>query len=252
MSNLLEQIDKARSPKHIAIVMDGNGRWAKAKGLERGAGHKAGIDALHRVLEAADDAGVKYITAYTFSTENWNRPDSEVATLMNLICYGVQLETQNLIDRGVRLLTIGDLSMLPEASRNSLEECKRKTAHCDRVNLILALNYSSRWELTKMAQDLAKKAIAGEIKPEDITAEMISDNLTTAGIPDPDLFLRCGGEQRISNYLLWQISYSELYFCDTYWPDFTADDLYKAIIEFQNRERRFGKTSAQVQEENNL
>ena len=249
MANLLEQIDIKRSPKHIAIIMDGNGRWAKKQGADRTVGHKAGIDALHRTLEAAEKAGVKYVTAYTFSTENWNRPKEEVDTIMNLICYGVRLETQNLIDRGARLLTIGDLNSLPVASRESLEYCMQATAHCDKVTLILAINYSSRWELIKMAQDLARKATNGEIKPEDINEEMVSKSLTTADFPDPDLLIRTGGEQRISNYLLWQISYSELYFCDTYWPEFGPDDLYKAIIEFQARERRFGKTSAQVQEE---
>lgn len=249
MANLLEQIDIKRSPKHIAIIMDGNGRWAKKQGADRTVGHKAGIDALHRTLEAAEKAGVKYVTAYTFSTENWNRPKEEVDTIMNLICYGVRLETQNLIDRGARLLTIGDLNSLPDASRESLEYCMQATAHCNKVTLILAINYSSRWELIKMAQDLARKAANGEIKPEDINEEMVSKSLTTADFPDPDLLIRTGGEQRISNYLLWQISYSELYFCDTYWPEFGPDDLYKAIIEFQARERRFGKTSAQVQEE---
>lgn len=249
MANLLEQIDIKRSPKHIAIIMDGNGRWAKKQGADRTVGHKAGIDALHRTLEAAGQAGVKYVTAYAFSTENWNRPKEEVDTIMGLVCYGVRLETQNLIDRGVRFFTIGDLNGLPEDSRKSLEYCIQATAHCDKVNLILAINYSSRWELVKTAQDLARKAANGEIKPEDINEEMVSKSLTTADFPDPDLLIRTGGEQRISNYLLWQISYSELYFSDTYWPDFGPDDIYKAIIEFQARERRFGKTSAQVQEE---
>lgn len=249
MSNLLEQIDLSRVPKHIAIIMDGNGRWAKQRGLDRSAGHKAGIDALHRVLEAASDAGVKYVTAYTFSTENWNRPQEEVDAIMNLVIYGVRLETPELIARGARLTVIGDLSQLPQASRESLEWCMQQTAHCDRVTLILALNYSSRWEITKMVQDIARMAVNGEIRPEEISTETVSQHLTTADYPDPDLLIRTGGEQRISNYLLWQISYSELYFCDTYWPEFGADDLFKAIIEFQNRERRFGKTSAQVQEE---
>ena len=173
----------------------------------------------------------------------------EVDAIMDLVTYGVRMETPNLIERGARMLTIGDLSRLPQASRESLEYCKKATAHCDKVTLVLALNYSSRWELTEMAKELARKAAMGEIDPEEIDAETISSHLTTADFPDPDLLIRTGGEQRISNYLLWQISYSELYFCDTFWPDFGADDLYKAIVEFQNRERRFGKTSAQVQEE---
>ena len=251
MSELFNQIDKTRVPQHIAIIMDGNGRWAKQRGFDRTVGHKAGIDALHRVLEAAEKVGVKYVTAYTFSTENWNRPKEEVEAIMNLVIYGVRLETPELIARGARLLTIGDLSSLPQASRESLEWCMQQTAHCDKVTLILAINYSSRSELTKMAQDLARKATNGEISPEDIDDQMVSQHLYTADFPDPELMIRTGGEQRISNYLLWQISYSELYFCDTYWPEYTGEDLYKAILEFQNRERRFGKTSAQVQEENN-
>lgn len=249
MSDIIEKIDKSRVPQHIAIIMDGNGRWAKQRGLERSEGHKAGLDALHTVLEAAGEVGVKYVTVYTFSTENWNRPQQEVDAIMDLVTYGVRMETPNLIERGARMLTIGDLSRLPQASRDSLEYCKKATAHCDKVTLVLALNYSSRWELTEMAKELARKAAKGEINPEEIDAETISSHLTTADFPDPDLLIRTGGEQRISNYLLWQISYSELYFCDTFWPDFGAEDLYKAIVEFQNRERRFGKTSAQVQEE---
>lgn len=249
MSDIIEKIDKSRVPQHIAIIMDGNGRWAKQRGLERSEGHKAGLDALHTVLEAAGEVGVKYVTVYTFSTENWNRPQQEVDAIMDLVTYGVRMETPNLIERGARMLTIGDLSRLPQASRESLEYCKKATAHCDKVTLVLALNYSSRWELTEMAKELARKAAKGEIDPVEIDAETISSHLTTADFPDPDLLIRTGGEQRISNYLLWQISYSELYFCDTFWPDFGADDLYKAIVEFQNRERRFGKTSAQVQEE---
>ena len=251
MSELFDQIDLKRTPKHIAIIMDGNGRWAKKQGEDRSVGHKAGIDALHRTLDAAEKAGVKYVTAYAFSTENWNRPKEEVEAIMNLICYGVRLETQNLIDRNARLQIIGDIESLPQASRESLEYSMKATAHCTNTTLIVAINYSSRWELTKMAQDLARKAVNGEVKPEDISEDMICNSLTTAGIPDPDLLIRTGGEQRISNYLLWQISYSELYFCDTYWPEFGPEDLYKAIIEYQNRERRFGKTSAQVQEEQN-
>jgi len=250
MSELLEKIDLARVPKHIAIIMDGNGRWAKQKGLDRTAGHKAGIEALHNVLEAASKVGVKYVTAYTFSTENWNRPQEEVDTIMNLVCYGVMMETPDLIKKGVRLLTIGDLSRLPQKSQDSLKECMKATAGGQNITLVLAINYSSRWEITKMAQELAIKAMNGEIKPEEITDEIVSNQLATAGIPDPELLVRTGGEQRISNYLLWQISYSELYFCDTYWPEFGADNIYEAIIEYQSRERRFGKTSAQVQEEN--
>lgn len=249
MSDLLDQIDKTRTPKHIAIIMDGNGRWAKQKGLDRSSGHKEGITALHKTLEAANEVGVKYVTVYTFSTENWNRPKEEVEALMNLVSYSVRLETPTLVSSGTRLECIGDLSRLPKAALESIEYCKRETAKGTAATLILALNYSSRWEITKAAQDLARKAANGEIRPEDIDADMFSQHLATANYPEPDLLIRTGGEQRISNYLLWQISYSELYFCDTYWPDFGRDDLFKAIIEYQNRERRFGKTSAQIQAE---
>lgn len=245
----LDQIDKNRVPKHVAITMDGNGRWAKAQGLDRSAGHKAGVDALHDVLVAARKAGVKYLTVYTFSTENWNRPQQEVDTLMNLISYAIQRETEGLVKNGVRLQVIGDFDRLPEEARTRLTQCMADTSAGDAITLILALSYSSRWEITRMVQQVAEDAAAGKLSATDIDEQYVSNHLTTAGIPDPELLIRTGGEQRISNYLLWQIAYAELYFCDTFWPDFNPEALYEAIVEYQQRERRFGKTSAQVQEE---
>lgn len=246
----LEQLDLTRVPKHIAIIMDGNGRWAKARGLDRSLGHKAGVDSLHVTLEAAKDAGVKYMTVYTFSTENWNRPKEEVDALMNLVAWSLERETPGMLEKGVRLQMIGDINQLPQFAHDKLVECFERTKDCHDITLVIALNYSSRWEITDTMQRLAKQVEAGKIKAEDITEKMISENLCTAKYPEPDLLIRTGGEVRISNYLLWQISYSELYFCDTLWPDYGREDLFEAILSFQNRERRFGKTSAQVQEKN--
>ncbi len=243
----LEQLDLTRVPQHVAVIMDGNGRWAKAQGYDRSVGHKAGVDALHNLMIAAKDAGIRYITVYTFSTENWNRPKQEVDTLMNLIAWGVERETPGMIENGMSLQVIGDLSRLPEFAYNKLQECVERTKDGKDITLIIALSYSSRWEITNAVKQIAQQAVEGKIKPEEITEQVFSQNLCTANYPDPDLLIRTGGELRISNYLLWQISYSELYFCDTLWPDFAADDLYEAILSFQTRERRFGKTSAQVQ-----
>lgn len=245
----LEQLDKTRIPQHVAVIMDGNGRWAKSKGYDRSFGHKAGVDSLHNMMVAAKAAGVRYITVYTFSTENWNRPKQEVDTLMNLIAWGVERETPGMIENGMSLKVIGDLSRLPEFAYNKLMECIDRTKDGKDITLIIALSYSSRWEITNAVKQIAQQAVDGKIKPEEITEEVFSKNLCTCEYPDPDLLIRTGGEIRISNYLLWQISYSELYFCDTLWPDFAAEDLYEAILSYQNRERRFGKTSAQVQAE---
>lgn len=246
----LEQLDLTRVPQHVAVIMDGNGRWAKAQGEDRSVGHKAGVDALHNTIVACKEAGVKYITAYTFSTENWNRPKEEVDTLMNLIAWSVERETPGMIENGIRLNVIGNMGRLPEFAQNKLRECMEVTKDGQVITLTIALSYSSRWEIVNAAQQLAQQAAEGKIKPEDITEEMFSQSLCTYDLPDPDLLIRTGGEVRISNYLLWQISYSELYFCDTLWPEFGAEDLYEAILSFQNRERRFGKTSAQVQAAN--
>jgi len=247
----LEQLDKARMPKHVAIIMDGNGRWAKAQGLDRSAGHKAGIGALHNVLEAAGKAGVKYLTVYTFSTENWNRPKAEVDALMNLVAWGIDQEKEALVKKGVRLIILGDISRMPDFARTKTLECMEATKEGKVINLVVAFNYGSRFEIAGTVQRIAQQVQQGALKIEEITEQTITDNLLTAGIPDPELLIRTGGEQRISNYLLWQIAYSELYFCDTYWPDFGESELYDAILDYQGRERRFGKTSAQVQEEEN-
>jgi len=246
----LEQLDKARVPKHIAIIMDGNGRWAKSQGLDRSAGHKAGISALHNVLEAAGKAGVKHLTAYTFSTENWNRPKEEVDALMNLVAWGIDQEKEALVKKGVRMIILGDISRMPEFARTKTIECMEATKDGKTINLFIAFNYGSRYEITNTVQRIAQQVKEGTLAVEDITEQTVSDNLLTAGVPDPELLIRTGGEQRISNYLLWQIAYSELYFCDTYWPNFGEAELYDAILDYQSRERRFGKTSAQVQEEN--
>lgn len=246
----LAQLDKARMPKHVAIIMDGNGRWAKAQGLDRSAGHKAGIGALHRVLEAAGKAGVKYLTVYTFSTENWNRPKEEVDALMNLVAWGIDQEKEALVKKGVRLIIMGDISRMPDFARTKTLECMEATKEGKVIDLIVAFNYGSRFEITGAVKNIAQQVLQGALKLEDITEQTVTDNLLSAGVPDPELLIRTGGEQRISNYLLWQIAYSELYFCQTYWPDFGEEELYDAILDYQSRERRFGKTSAQVQEEN--
>ncbi|MCR5395053.1 MAG: isoprenyl transferase [Bacteroidales bacterium] len=247
----LSQLDKAKMPKHVAIIMDGNGRWAKARNLDRSAGHKAGVKALHNVLDAADKAGIEYVTVYTFSTENWNRPKEEVDALMNLIAWGIDQEKQEMIDRNVRLRIVGDISRMPDFARHKTEECVEALKHCTGSTLVVAFNYGSRFELTSAMQQIAQEVKQGQLQPDDITEQTINEHLFTKGMPEPELLIRTGGEKRISNYLLWQIAYSELYFCDTYWPDFGADELYDAILDYQSRERRFGKTSAQVQEENN-
>lgn len=245
----LEDIDKSRTPKSVAIIMDGNGRWAKQRGMDRSEGHKAGIDSLHDSIEAAKWAGVKYLTVYAFSTENWNRPQKEVDTLMNLIAYAVEMETPDMIRKGVRLGMIGDFSRVPEFAMKKLHSCIEQTKHCQDITLIIALSYSARWEITDAVRRIAQQCVDGTLKPEDISNDTISQHLTTVDYPDPDLLIRTGGEQRISNFMLWQISYAELYFTEVLWPDFHHEQFYDAIVDFQQRERRFGKTSAQVQAE---
>lgn len=246
----LEDIDKSRTPKSVAIIMDGNGRWAKNQGKDRSEGHSVGIKALHDTIEAAKWAGVKYLTVYAFSTENWNRPKKEVDTLMNLIAYALEQETPGMIKEGVRLDMIGDTSKMPQFALDKLRWSIDQTKDCTDITMVLCLSYSSRWEISDTVRRLAQQCVDGKLKPEDIDEQMVSQNLVSAThLPDPDLLIRTGGEKRISNYLLWQISYSELYFTDTLWPDFRHEQLYDAIVDYQTRERRFGKTSAQVQAE---
>ena len=229
--------------------MDGNGRWAKQRGLERSAGHREGLEALRRIMRAIQEVGVKYVTVYSFSTENWNRPKEEVDALMNLIAWGLKSEEQNMIEMGARLEFIGDISRMPEEALRVSNEVIASTSQGQNYTMIVAFNYGSRDEITRSVRAIAEKVAKGEMKPEDITEEDISRNLDTRNYPDPDLLIRTGGEERISNYLLWQMAYAEMYFTPIFWPDFTKADIYDAIVEFQNRERRFGKTSAQIQEE---
>lgn len=255
------ELDKTRIPQHIAIIMDGNGRWANERGKERSYGHQAGVEAVRRITSECTRLGVKYLTLYTFSTENWNRPADEISALMGLVL--TSLEDEIFMKNNVRFRVIGDLKRLPDDVQQKLRETEEHTAKNTAMTMVVALSYSSRWEITNAVkeiitevydmQELPKNILknwhTGGIRAEDITEETISKHLTTNFMPDPDLLIRTGGELRISNYLLWQIAYSELYFCDTYWPDFDEAELHKAIESYQSRQRRFGKTEAQVEAE---
>ncbi len=244
----MEQLDMSRIPQHIAIIMDGNGRWAAERGKPRSFGHQAGVDAVRRITSECTRLGVKYLTLYTFSTENWNRPADEISALMGLVL--TSLEDEIFMKNNVRFRVIGDMSRLPKDVYKKLMETEEHTAQNDTMTMVVALSYSSRWEIVKAMQDILQKhdeGVEGFKDVKMIDEEMISQHLTTNFMPDPDLLIRTGGELRISNYLLWQIAYSELYFCDTYWPDFMEEDLHKAIASFQNRQRRYGKTEAQVE-----
>lgn len=245
----MEELDMSRIPQHIAIIMDGNGRWAAERGKPRSYGHQAGVDAVRRITSECTRLGVKFLTLYTFSTENWSRPADEVAALMGLVL--TSLEDEIFMKNNVRFRVIGDMSRIPENVRKKLRETEEHTANNDTMTMVVALSYSSRWEIVKAMQDIMQKHDEGVQGFEDekmIDEEMISQHLTTNFMPDPDLLIRTGGELRISNYLLWQIAYSELYFCDTYWPAFMEEDLHKAIASFQGRQRRYGKTEAQVEQ----
>jgi undecaprenyl diphosphate synthase len=244
--SLIDSIDKARLPQHVAIIMDGNGRWAKARGEDRSKGHREGVVSVRKVVEAASAVSLNYLTVYTFSMENWNRPEEEVQALMALLVTAIHRETPDLMKNNIRLLAIGDLARLQAPVRRTLQDCIEQTAANTGTTLVLALSYSARWEMVNAARLLAAEAADRQIAPDEITEELFSGYLTTKGIPDPDLLIRTGGEKRISNFLLWQLSYSELYFTDVYWPDFREDELYKAILYYQQRERRFGKTSEQL------
>jgi undecaprenyl diphosphate synthase len=245
MPAVKENIDLAKLPKHIAIIMDGNGRWAKQSGKPRLFGHHNGVKSVREVSEACAELGVKNLTLYAFSTENWNRPITEVQGLMGLLVETVRSEVKTLMENNIRLMAIGDLKKLPERTFKALEEGMEHTRNNDRMNLILALNYSARWEILEAANQLAREAVDGKISLP-IEEPDFATLLATKDIPDPELLIRTSGEQRISNFLLWQLAYTELYFTETLWPDFRKPDLYKAIIDYQTRERRFGLTSEQI------
>lgn len=242
----VEQIDKTRLPKHIAIIMDGNGRWAKERNKERSYGHQYGVEAVRTVTEAAVEIGIKYLTLYTFSTENWNRPDEEINALMALMVMAIERETPDLIKNNVRLTAIGDLSRMPLEVKARLDKCIADTSVSTGLTLVLALSYSSRWEIVDAARQIAQSVVNGQLAIEEIEEETISSHLTTKSLPDPDLLIRTGGELRISNFLMWQLSYAELYFTDEYWPEFGKESLSRAICDYQSRERRFGKISEQL------
>ncbi|MBR1773950.1 MAG: isoprenyl transferase [Bacteroidales bacterium] len=246
-NSLKQLINKDRLPVHIAIIMDGNGRWAKKQNKERIFGHQNGVNAVRNVCEAGAELGIGYLTLYTFSKENWNRPKEEVDALMKMLVVTIGNEEKTLMDNNIRLQTIGDTLELNNDTRTALLNLIEKTSKNTGMTLVLALNYSSRWEITKAVKEIAKDFSENKINEKDIDEKLVSSYLTTKDMPDPDLLIRTSGELRISNYLLWQIAYSELYFSDVLWPDYSKEDLYKAIIDYQKRERRFGKTSAQVE-----
>ena len=247
----LENIDMTRLPKHVAVIMDGNGRWAEQKGKLRIFGHRNGVKAVKATIESAAKANIKFITLYAFSTENWNRPKAEVNGLMELLVDTIKKETKTLNKNNIRLLAIGDESQLPLNCQQKLREAINETSNNKHMTLVLALNYSSKWEIAEAIKTIATKVKNNELKTEDIDSDCISNHLSTKEIPDPELLIRTSGEHRISNFLLWQIAYTELYFTPTLWPDFRESDFYDAIVSFQNRERRFGKTSEQLLQEKN-
>ena len=242
-------LDKNRIPKHIAVIMDGNGRWAQQKGEMRIFGHTNGVNSVREALTAAGEIGVEYLTLYAFSTENWNRPKEEIAALMDLLVQSIYNEVDELNKKGVRLRTIGDVDILPSSCQTALKDAIERTKKNNRVTLILALSYSSRWEISKAVQKMANQVIKGKLNPDAINEELISSYLSTADYPDPELLIRTSGENRVSNFLMWQMAYTELYFTETLWPDFKKEHFYKAIQDYQSRERRFGKTSEQINNE---
>ena len=239
-------LDNNRIPKHVAVIMDGNGRWAQQKGEMRIFGHTNGVNSVREALTAAGEIGVEYLTLYAFSTENWNRPKEEIAALMDLLVQSIYNEVDELNKKGVRLRTIGDVDILPSSCQTALKDAIERTKNNNRVTLILALSYSSRWEISKAVQKMANQVIDGKLNPDAINEELISSYLSTADYPDPELLIRTSGENRVSNFLMWQMAYTELYFTETLWPDFKKEHFYKAIQDYQSRERRFGKTSEQI------
>ena len=239
-------LDKNRIPKHVAVIMDGNGRWAQQKGEMRIFGHTNGVNSVREALTAAGEVGVKFLTLYAFSTENWNRPKEEIAALMDLLVQSIYREVDELNKKGVKLQTIGDIDILPSSCQSALNEAIDRTKNNTSITLILALSYSSRWEISKAVQKMANQVVEGKLLPETINEDLISSYLSTADYPDPELLIRTSGENRVSNFLMWQMAYTELYFTETLWPDFKKEHFYKAILDYQSRERRFGKTSEQI------
>lgn len=246
---MAENLDMSRIPEHVAIIMDGNGRWAVQRGKERSYGHQAGVEAVRRITSECTRLGVKYLTLYTFSTENWNRPADEIAALMGLVL--TSLEDEIFMKNNVRFRVIGDIGRLPDAVQRKLHDTMERTAGNSAMTMVVALSYSSRWEITDAMRQIAREVAEGTLSPDAIDEQVVSNHLATSFMPDPDLLIRTGGEVRVSNYLLWQIAYSELYFCDTFWPDFSEADLLKAIATYQGKQRRFGLTEAQVENNEN-
>lgn len=246
MNSLKKNVDKNKLPKHIAIIMDGNGRWAKKRGNIRLIGHQKGVSTVNDIVTVSAELGIEYLTLYAFSTENWNRPEDEVSGLMSLLVNALEKNLQKLLKNNVRLLTIGETTALPESIRHKINDAISLSKNNTGLTLILALSYSSRWEITEMAKKIAQECLDSKISVNEIDYNTINSHLCTHNIPDPELLIRTSGELRISNFLLWQIAYSELYFTETLWPDFTEDEFIKAIIDFQGRERRFGKTGEQL------
>ncbi len=244
--SFIDKIDNNKLPKHIAIIMDGNGRWAKKQGKLRIFGHNQGVKTVREITEACAKVGIKYLTLYAFSTENWNRPKREVDALMKLLVTSIKKEIKTLHDNDISLSAIGDIKSLPKKTQEELQKAIDETSHHERMQLNLALSYSSRWEIIEASKQIAQKVKEGKLKVENINETEISNHLSTKGMPDPELMIRTSGEQRLSNYLLWQLAYAEFVFSPKLWPDYTAEDLYEAIYDYQNRERRFGKTSEQL------
>lgn len=249
--DLKQNINKSNLPKHVAVIMDGNGRWAKQQGENRIFGHQEGVKSVREIVEASVEIGVKYLTLYAFSTENWNRPKEEVNELMSLLVSTISMETPNLNKNGVKLDVIGDIKSLPESCQLELAECIKNTSKNENVTLILALSYSSKWEITNALKEIGKQIESGTLKSSEISEELIDKHLSTSLFPNPELMIRTSGENRISNFLIWQLAYAEFYFTDVLWPDFRKNDFFKAIISYQSRERRFGKTSEQLSEKLN-
>lgn len=251
-TELLQHLDMGRLPEHVAIIMDGNGRWAKKRAMMRSEGHAEGVNSVNRITRLASDLGIRYLTLYAFSTENWKRPQPEVDALMHLIGWTIRKETPDLVKNNVKIHLLGEIDRLPESVRQDLEAGREATSSSTGLNLNICLSYSSRWELTEATRKIAEKVKAGILNPADITEKTIEKELSTTRIPDPDLLIRTGGEQRISNFLLWQCAYSELYFTPVLWPDFDNRCFIEALLDYQNRERRFGMTSDQVKSTENI